>query len=691
MEHVSHEFLFNLAMVLGVAALTTVLFQALHQPVVLGYLLAGLIVGPHTPIPLVADEKTIHTLSELGVILLMFSLGLEFSLSRLFQVLGTAGLVAVIQCSLMIWLGYIVGQMFGWTAMESFFTGALLAISSTTIIVKAFDEYGQASKRLVELVFGVLIVEDLIAILLLAMLTASASGAKMSADEVVWTVARLVAFLVALVGVGLLIVPRAFRQIAALRRPETMLVASVGFCFTIALLAQWAGYSVALGAFLAGALVAESGRAHEIEHLVRPVRDMFAAIFFVAVGMLLDPALIAAHWLAVVVLTVVVVLGKFIGVAVGAFLTGYSIRTSVQAGMSLAQIGEFSFIIAGVGLALGATDTFLYPVAVAVSAITTLLTPWLIRASTPVAEFIDRRLPKPLQTFAALYGSWLEQFRATPHEPSMWQRLRRLIGLLLIDAGLLGGVLIGSALAMQHSQAWIQDRFAAPDYVARIVVIVTCILVSAPFCFGIARCAQSLGKLLATEALPAAAAGKLDLAAAPRQALVLTFQLAIVLLVGVPLVAVTQPFLPPFGGAALLAAVLCVMILGFLRSAAQFQGHVRAGSQMIAEFLSQHAPASTDGAKDDALATLDRLLPGMGTPTAVRLEAGSPAVGKSLRQLNLRGLTAATVLAIARGNEGILPTGKEELMEGDVLALAGTHESIAAARQLLLPSAATAS
>src|SRR2546422_9065281 len=393
----AHAFLKSLTIVLGVAAVTTVVFQRLRQPVVLGYIIAGLIVGPHVPIPLVADPVVVQTLSELGVILLMFSLGLEFSLRRLAEVGPTAGLTALLETSFMIWLGFTIGRLLGWTGLASLFAGAVIAISSTTIIAQAFEEQGVTGK-LRQLVLGILIAEDLIAVLLIAVLTGVASGSGLAPGPLAATVARLVGFLVALITVGLLLVPRAMRAVSRLNRRQTTLVASIGICFAVALLAQAFGYSVALGAFLAGSLVAESGEEKQIERLVEPVRDIFGAVFFVSVGMLIDPALVARHWPAVVVLTAAVVIGKVVGVSLGAVLTGSGMRTSVQAGLSLAQIGEFSFIIAGLGLALHATGEFLYPVAVAVSALTTLLTPWMIRESEPIAAWVDRKLPTPLRS-----------------------------------------------------------------------------------------------------------------------------------------------------------------------------------------------------------------------------------------------------------------------------------------------------
>jgi CPA2 family monovalent cation:H+ antiporter-2 len=401
--HEADQFLKSLAVVLCVAAVATVAFQRLKLPVVFGYLLAGLIIGPHIPIPFVADEGTVRTLAELGVILLMFSLGLEFNFRKLMAVAPTAGVIALAQASAMMFAGFALGQMFGWTTLESVFAGAIIAISSTTIIVKAFAEQNVRGK-VTEIVFGVLIIEDLIAIFLLVLLTAFSSTGGISPATLGMTALRLAMFLAGLIGIGLLIVPRLIRIVVSLGRKETTLVASIGICFASSWLALSFGYSVALGAFLAGSLIAESGTEKVVEHLVHPVRDMFAAIFFVSVGMMIDPARIAENWVAVLAFSFVVITGNLIVVSISAFLTGLDTRTSVQAGMSLGQIGEFSFIIAGLGLATGATGNFLYPVAIAVSALTTMTTPIMIRSAEPVAAFVDRHLPRPLQTFAALYG-----------------------------------------------------------------------------------------------------------------------------------------------------------------------------------------------------------------------------------------------------------------------------------------------
>src|SRR5678815_489999 len=431
--HDAHAFLQNLALVLCVAAVTTVLFHRLRQPVVFGYLLAGMIVGPYVPLPLAADENIIRTLSELGVILLMFSLGLEFSIRRVAKLATTSGLGALAETSLMFGLGYVAAGALGLEPLERVFAGAMVAISSTTIIANAFAERGVRG-RVRDTVFGILIIEDLIAILLVATLTAVAAGGGLSPAAFATTVVRLVMFLVGLIMIGLLVVPRTIRGVVEANRNEMTLLWSVGICFAAALLAAAFGYSVALGAFIAGSLVAESGDGQKIEHLVQPLKDLFVAMFFVSAGMLIDPRVLVEQWPVVATLSLVVIGGKIIAVTVGAFLAGNGLRASVFAGMSLAQIGEFAFIIAAIGTSAGAIRGFLYPVAVAVSAITTLFTPWLIRAAGPTASFVDRKLPKPIQTFVALYGTWVARLSA-PREGAGGQlRVRRLVRLVILDA-----------------------------------------------------------------------------------------------------------------------------------------------------------------------------------------------------------------------------------------------------------------
>ncbi len=693
----SHEFLRSFALVLCVAAATTIVFQRLRQPVVFGYLLAGMIVGRHVPIPLLANERMVHTLSELGVILLMFALGLEFSLRKLFAVGPTAGVIAVLQTTTMVALGYLAGQLFGWTVMESIYAGAVIAISSTTIIVKAFGEQAVRG-RFVQVAFGVLIIEDLIAILLLAVLNAISDGGALTARDLALTAGRLAAFLVGLLVVGLLLIPRLTRWVVRLGVPETTLILAVAVCFGGAYLALSFGYSVALGAFLVGSLMAESGEEKVIEPLIQPVRDVFAAIFFVSVGMLIDPALVLEHWGAVVVFTILVIVGKVAAVSVGAFLAGYGIRTSVQTGMSLAQIGEFSFIIAGVGLSSGATGDFLYPVAVAVSAITTLSTPWLIRSAGPVASFVDRHLPRRLQTFVGLYGSWMERVRAPAAPGERRSNERRLARLLILDGVLLGALTLGTTLGHRAAAAALVSRTGVSPDVADALVLGAAIAIALPFAFGLIRVSRSLSRAIGFRALPPPARGGVDFAAAPRRAFTVAWLLLVVLLLSLPVLAATRSFLPPGVGVGMVVLLLAGFGIAFWRSATNLQGHTRAGAEVIVAALAKEMAGSTATHGADAtaehpvpslrtsrsLTEIYEMIPGLGEPVSLRLNDGDYAVGRSLGALDLRDTTDATVLVILRGGEPVvLPVGREVLRAGDTLALAGTPAAVERAAVLL--------
>ncbi len=693
----SHEFLRSFALVLCVAAATSIVFQRLRQPVVFGYLLAGMIVGRHVPIPLLANEQIVHTLSELGVILLMFALGLEFSLRKLLAVGPTAGVIAVLQTTTMVALGFLVGQLFGWTVMESIYAGAVIAISSTTIIVKAFGEQAVRG-RFVQVAFGVLIIEDLIAILLLAVLTAISDGGALTARDLALTAGRLAAFLVGLLVVGLLLIPRLTRWVVRLGLPETTLILAVAVCFGGAYLALSFGYSVALGAFLVGSLMAESGEEKVLEPLIQPVRDVFAAIFFVSVGMLIDPALVLDYWGAVVVFTILVIVGKVAAVSIGAFLAGYGIRTSVQTGMSLAQIGEFSFIIAGVGLSSGATGDFLYPVAVAVSAITTLSTPWLIRSAGPVASFVDRHLPRRLQTFVGLYGSWMARVRAPAPAGAQRSKERRLAGLLVLDGVLLGAMILATTLGHRAAAAAVASRTGVSAGVADAIVLGAAIAIGLPFAFGLIRVSRSLSRAIGFRALPPPARGKVDFAAAPRRAFTVAWLLLVVLLLSLPVLAATRSFLPPGVGAGIVVLLLAGFGIAFWRSATNLQGHTRAGAEVIVAALAREMAGSTATHGADptgehpvpgprtsrSLTEIYEMIPGLGEPVSLRLNEGDYAVGRSLGALDLRDSTDATVLVILRGGEPVvLPVGREVLRAGDTLALAGTPAAVERAATLL--------
>ena len=681
-----HAFLANLALVLCTAGVTTVMSRRLRLPGVFGYLVAGMVVGPHTPLPLFADPDTVRTLSELGVILLMYSLGLEFRLGHVLRVGATAGLAALAETSLMFALGYAVATTAGWSPLERLFTGAIVAISSTTIIARTFAERGIAG-RLKDVVFGILVAEDLIAILLIALLSAVAGGGSVSGGALARTTIELVTFLVASIAIGRALLPRLVGYVERLGHEETLVVVVVGLAFGAALVARAFGYSVALGAFIAGSLVAESGRGEALERRIAPVRDLFVAIFFVSVGMLIEPAVVAEHWGAVLALTAVVIAGKFLAVSAGAFLTGSSLTLAIQAGLSLTQVGEFSFIIAGVGLATGATGSFLYAVAIAVSTLTTLTTPLLVGIAPRVAQTVDRRLPRALQTYVALYGSWFAGLtnagRLAGH-----RGLAQASWLILLDVALLCGLVVASAVEMDRLAPRLESWLQWPAPSGRWGVGGLALVAASPFVAGLVRMTRFVAGELALRALPRPAGRALDRAAAPRGAFVSTLQYAMLLACAIPLLAILQPVAPgaPLLGVFGLLAVLAAVAVW--RSAAALYGHARAGAEVIAMALTQHH--RSDGTSEELAHTMDHvaaLLPGLGDPSVVRLAEGDQAVGRTLGDLNLRGDTGATVLVILRRDDHehvpIGASSTERLRAGDLLTIAGSQDAMRAARERL--------
>ncbi|PYF74498.1 cation:proton antiporter domain-containing protein [Pedobacter nutrimenti] len=385
----------DLGLILAAAGVTTLIFKRIKQPLVLGYILAGLLVGPHIKfIPTVTDKESVNIWAEIGVIFLLFSLGLEFSFKKLVKVGGSASITAIVEVVFMLLIGFAAGKLMGWSTMDSIFLGGILSVSSTTIIIRAFEELGVKHKKFAGLVFGVLIVEDLVAILLLVLLSTLAVSQQFAGTEMLISILKLCFFLVLWFIGGIFLIPSFLKATKKLMNDETMLVVSIALCLIMVLLAVKVGFSPALGAFIMGSILAETTQAERIEHLTKSVKDLFAAIFFVSVGMLIDPRVLVDYAGPIVIITIATVLGKFLSSGFGALISGQPLKTSVQTGLSLAQIGEFSFIIATLGLSLKVTSEFLYPIAVAVSAITTFTTPYLIKASEPFYLFIERSLPK---------------------------------------------------------------------------------------------------------------------------------------------------------------------------------------------------------------------------------------------------------------------------------------------------------
>lgn len=465
----------DLAIILGVAGLVTLLFQKIRQPVVLGYLVAGVIIGPYTPpYVLVTDIPNIKVLAELGVVFLMFSLGLDFSFHKLRRVGLSASVTGVIEVVLMLLVGFATGQLLGWSFNDSIFLGAALSISSTTIILKALEELNLKNKRFADLVFGVLIVEDLLAILLLVGLSTVVMTANIFSTDMLWAAAKLILVVGSWFLIGYFLVPPLFRKVMVYISSETLTIVSIALCLLLVWLASYFNYSVALGAFIMGSILAETREVHRIETLVRPIRDIFAAVFFVSVGMLIDPKMIFAHWPIILLLSLVTIFGKIITSALGAFLTGQSFNTSLRVGFSLAQIGEFSFIIAGLGLALGATSNALYPIIVAVSAVTTFATPYLIRLSGTLSETLETKLSSNTKYFLESYSTWLYRIRADrKHRPLFRNAIIRFV---------VNGIIVASIFSLSQNFLVPElEQLLHQGWLIKVVGWLVAVIISAPF------------------------------------------------------------------------------------------------------------------------------------------------------------------------------------------------------------------
>ena len=469
----------DLALILGAAAIITLLFKWLKQPLVLGYIVAGILVSPNfTFFPTVIEVQNVNVWAEIGVIFLLFSLGLEFSFKKLAEVGGSASISAFVEAVGMIALGYGTGRLLGWPDMDSIFLGAALAVSSTTIIIKAIEELGLKKKKFATLVFGILIVEDLITIALLVLLTTLSVSRQFDGADMMFSVLKLVFFLILWFVTGIFFIPTMLKRARALLNDETLLVVSISMCLLMVYLAAKAGFSPALGAFVMGSLLAETSQSEKIEHLVKPVKDLFGAIFFVSVGMLIDLKMIGEYALPILLITFVCIVGKIITTGTGAMLSGNSLKVSLQTGMSLAQIGEFSFIIAALGLSEKATSAFFYPIIIAVSGITTFTTPYLTRSSDALYKWIDKRLPEKLKQSLVRYSAEATTISAA----SDWQQvLKSFLLNIVVFSVLLGAIIYISVMyALPWVQSFIEGSFSA------VLSTFFALIVMAPLFWGLA-------------------------------------------------------------------------------------------------------------------------------------------------------------------------------------------------------------
>lgn len=460
------ELISDLAIMLLTAGVVTVIFKKIKQPLVLGYIVAGFLIGPYMPLFFtVADSASISTWSEIGVIVLMFGLGLEFNLHKLAQVGGTAIITALTEVGGMLLIGFGVGQLLGWGIMDSVFLGGMLSMSSTTIIIKAFDELGVRNQGFAQLVFGTLVIEDIAGIFMMIILSTLSVSQSISGGALAMKLALLVLYLALWLILGIYLLPTLMNKATPLMNDETLLVSSLGICFGMVLLANALGFSSALGAFMAGSLLAGTVHAERVEHLTSGVKDLFGSVFFLSVGMMLDPAMIVKYIVPILIITLVTLVGKLIFSSLGVLLSGQTLKNAVHCGCSLAQIGEFAFIIASLGLSLGVIADYIYPIIVSVSIITTLTTPSFIKGSDKLYEWLEKVLPSKLTEKLARYT---DEEQSSKEKNGDWSAY---LGRYVKVTAFYGVVMLGIALIGSLVQLPLLSKLGLEPWLAKLICL----------------------------------------------------------------------------------------------------------------------------------------------------------------------------------------------------------------------------
>lgn len=476
----------DLALILGCAGAVTLLFKWIKQPVVLGYILVGLLVGPNLEhFPSIADTDSIKSWADIGVIFLLFALGLEFSFKKLLKIGGAATITGITELSLMMILGYSLGQYLNMSQMDSIFLGGIISISSTTIIFRAFEELDLKSRKFTGLVIGVLVIEDLVAIVLMVLLSTFAVTRSIAGTELFTSVFKLGLFLLVWFLMGIFLLPTFLRKTVKFLNAETLLIVSTALCFAMVVLAYQIGFSPALGAFAMGSLMSETTIAHRVEDLIKPIKDLFGAIFFVSVGMLIDPQVLIQYAWPVVLVTLAVIFGKTIFVSLGALLSGRTLRHAIQASTSMTQIGEFSFIIATLGLSLNVISDHLYPIAVGVSVITTFFTPFMMRLSDPMYQFINSKLPSSWISFLDRYSGTSQVIDAE----SKWKKLLRFYFLIIL---LNASIIVSIILMFDYFVFPYVMSSIRPEWVSKLITVLVGLIFMSPFLW--ALMAKKYGK-----------------------------------------------------------------------------------------------------------------------------------------------------------------------------------------------------
>ena len=645
----------DLAVILISAGFVTLLFKKLKQPVVLGYIVAGILAGPSiSEIPTVTDVESIRIWADIGVIFLLFALGLEFSFKRLMKVGGTAIIGAITIVIGMMTLGYTTGLSLGWGDMNSLFLGGMLSMSSTTIIFKAFEDMGLRNQQFTGVVFGVLIVEDLFAVLLMVLLSTLAVSKHVEGIELLNSVIKLGAFLLLCFVIGIFLIPSFLKKAKRFLNEETLLIVSLGLCLGMVMLATYAGFSSALGAFVMGSILAETVEADHIEHLIKPVKNLFGAIFFVSVGMLIDPMLLWQYKYPIIILTIVVMIGQIFFASFGILLSGKPLKIAIQSGFSLAQIGEFAFIIAGLGLSLKVTDHFLYPIVVAVSVITTFFTPYMIRLAEPTYKVIERCIPQSWISFLDRYSSGSN----TLHQRSTWHKLLK--SLMRI---------VGTYTAVTLVLIFVWLQFISPIIIKNITGIKGAILSLILILLLISPMLRAImmKKNHSIEFQELWNDSKYN-----RGPLVSLIILRIILCIGLVMLPVAQLLHIAIGIVfAIAATVIALVIFSKQLKKQSILMERRFFSNLRARELENERKSPINQRFANHLLERDLHL------ADFEVKQNSPSMGKTLKELNFRKKCNVNVVTIIRGTKRInIPGGEERLYPFDKLIVVGTDKDL---------------
>lgn len=648
----------DLALILISASIITLLFKWLKQPLVLGYIVAGLLAGPYVHIfPTVGDIANINIWAEIGVVFLLFALGLEFSFKKLINVGSTAFITATTEVISMLLIGYMVGYLLGWGTMNSIFLGGMLSMSSTTIIIKAFDDLGLRSQRFTGIVFGTLVVEDLIAILMMVLLSTMAVSKDFVGEELLVSVLKVVFFLILWFLIGIFILPAFLKKAKKLMNNETLLIVSLGLCLGMVVLATYTGFSAALGAFIMGSILAETVEAEHIEHIIQPVKDLFGAIFFVSVGMLVNPAVLVEYAWPVIIITLVTIIGKAIFSSLGVLLSGESLNISIKSGFSLAQIGEFAFIIAGLGVSLKVLDPFISPIIVAVSVITTFTTPYFIRLANPFAEWLYKVLPPKVQEMLARYASG----KKTVNHDSDWKKLlKNIVGRVIIYSVLLTAIWLLSVKTLYPA---VSELFTPVTIWVNLAMCLATLLLMTPFLWAlISNKYNSSAIFLKLWEDENYNHGRLVALVLFRVSVAIFFISAVVI----------SYFHLNIGIGVVIAVAVVALILILREDLTQYsrlETHFLTNLNLREEVAKKHHPLKTSfnsefNDKDIEL-------------TSVLVSPYSRHIGKSLGELSFRQKFGVNVVAIVRGDLKIyIPKSSERIYPQDKLAVVGTDRQL---------------